>query len=87
MFPRYCVATYTLVYSNHCIVFYRNPDPRSRPQFGQITKLLSGSSEYLLGWSDEDKKAGGEDATKLGAPLESACNLYLDLQQSYQPKQ
>ena len=67
-------------------MLYRNPDPRSRPQFGQIPKLLSGSSEYLLGWSDEDKQIGGEDATKLGATLESASNLYSDLQQSYQPK-
>ena len=66
-----------------CIVFYRHPDPRSRPQFGQITKLLSGGSGYLLGWSDKDKQIGGEDATKLGAPLKSACNLYLDLQQTY----
>ena len=64
--------------------FHRHPDPRSRPQFGQITKLLSGNGGHLLGWSDEDKQIGGEDATKLGAPLESAYNLYLDLQQTYQ---
>ena len=62
---------------------YRNPDPRLRPQFGQIMKLLSGKSEYLLGWSDEDKRIGGEDAMKLGAPLESANNLYHDLQLQY----
>ena len=70
----------------YCIVFYRHPDPTSRPQFGQITKVLSGSSGYLLGWSDKDKQIGGEDATKLGAPLESAYNLYSDLQWSYQLK-
>ena len=64
-------------------MFYRHPDPRSRPQFGQITKLLSGGSGYLLGWSDEDKQIGGEDATKLGAPLGSTANLYFDLQQAY----
>ena len=69
-----------------CIVFYRHPDPRSRPQFGQIMKLLSGNRECLLGWSDKDKQIGGEDAMKLGAPLESAYNLYSDLQQTYQPK-
>ena len=68
------------------IVFYRHPDPRSRPQFGQVTKLLSGNSGYLLGWSDKDKQIGGEDAMKLGAPLESAYNLYSELQQKYQPK-
>ena len=62
---------------------YRNPDPRSRPQFGQITKLLAGSTGYLLGWSDEDKQIGSEDAMKLGAPLEVANNLYFDLQLQY----
>ena len=66
--------------------FYRNPDARSRPQFGQLTKLLFGGSEYLLGWSDEDKQSASEDAIKLGAPLESASCLYLDLQQQYLPK-
>ena len=66
-----------------CIAFYRHPDPRSRPQFGQITKLLSGSSGYLLSWSDKDKQIGGVDATMLGAPLESAYKLYSNLQKSY----
>ena len=69
-----------------CIILYRNPDPRSRPRFGQIMKLLSGHSGYLLRWSDGDKEIAGEDATKLGAPLENACNLYTDLQQTYQTK-
>ncbi|XP_065899401.1 uncharacterized protein [Dysidea avara] len=62
-----------------------NPEPRSRPQFAQITKLLAGSGTYgyLLGWSDEDRQTGGEDAMKLGAPLESTKNLYNDLQHTY----
>ena len=67
----------------HMYDLYRNPDPRSRPQFGQITKLLAGSTGYLLGWSDEDKQTNGEDAMKLGAPLASANNLYYDLQSQY----
>ena len=71
----------------HFLNNYRHPDPRSRPQFGQITKIMSGNSKNLLGWSDEDKQiAGGEDATKLGAPLDSACNLYSNLQKTYWPK-
>ena len=40
----------------------------------------------MLGWSDKDKQIGSEDATKMGAPLESAYSLYLDLQQPYNPK-
>jgi len=46
-------------------------------------QLLAGNHNYLLGWSDEDKKYGGEDATKLGVPLEYANNLYYDLQMKY----
>ncbi|XP_065899776.1 uncharacterized protein [Dysidea avara] len=69
--------------------FYRmmikcwHPDPRSRPQFGQITKLLTGNGNYLLGWSDEDKKAAVQDGMKLGAPLVYAKDLYHDLQSAY----
>ena len=80
---RFC---HTIVHLYMVFFYYRHPDPRSRPQFGQITKLLTGNSGYLLGWSDEDKQIGGEDATKLGAPLESAYNLYLKLQQTYKHK-
>ena len=62
---------------------YRNPDPRSRPQFGQIASVLAGNVGYLLGWNDEDKQICGEEAMTLGAPLESANNLYYDLQLTY----
>ena len=62
----------------------RNPEPKSRPYFGQITKLLAGNGGYLLGWSDEDKQIGGEDAMKLGAPLDSAKDLFNDLRCTYQ---
>lgn len=62
---------------------YRHPDANSRPQFGQIAEVLAGNSESLLGWSDEDKQIGGEDAMKLGAPLKNGSNLYFDLQLQY----
>ena len=76
-----CITPITYVCTS--ISLNRHPDPRSRPQFGQIIKLLSCNGEYLLAWSDEDKQIGGEDAMKLGAPLESATNLYHDLQLMY----
>ncbi|XP_065899824.1 uncharacterized protein [Dysidea avara] len=62
-----------------------HPDPRSRPQFGQITKLLAGNVNYLLGWSEEDIQVAGEDGMKLGVPMECVKNLYYDLQSSYNP--
>ena len=70
----------------HCTTSYivfRNPDPKMRPQFGQIAEVLAGDRECLLGWSDEDKQFGGENAMKLGASLENGNNLYFDLQMQY----
>ncbi|XP_065899211.1 uncharacterized protein [Dysidea avara] len=60
-----------------------NLEPKSRPQFGQITQLLAGNHNYVLGWSDEDKQYGGEEAMKLGGRLECTNNLYDDLQLLY----
>ena len=68
-------------------MYFRDPEPLLRPQFGQITKLLAGNHNYLLGWSDEDKKYGGEDAIKLGSRLECANSLYYDLQMKYKELQ
>ena len=62
---------------------HRDPEPKSRLQFQQIIELLSNNRNYLLGWSDEDRKIAGEGAAKLGAALESANNLYYDLQTTY----
>ena len=68
-------------YNTYCV--NRHPDPRSRPQFGQITKLLASNGNYLLGWSDEDKQVAGEDGMKLGAPLGFTKYLYYDLRCTY----
>jgi len=61
----------------------RNPEPRSRPQFGQIKRLLASNWGNLLHWSYEDKQISGEDATKLGGPLGFGKDLYYDLQMTY----
>ena len=62
------------------ITILRNPEPRLRPQFGQIAKLLAGN---VFDWSENDKLTCGENSMKLGAPLELAANLYYDLQHLY----
>ena len=62
---------------------FRNPIPKSRPQFVQIVKVLAGDNKHLLSWSDEDKQIGGENAMTLGAALEHGNNLYYDLQLQY----
>ena len=70
-------------YNTVVVYTTRHPDPRSRPLFGQITKLLAGNVNYLLGWSDEDKQVAGEGGMKLGAPLECSKSLYPDLRCTY----
>ena len=72
---------FTLLYD------HRNPDPRSRPQFGQLLNVLAGNSGYLLGWSDEDKRSCSKEAMTLGATLKAANNLYHDLQLAYKQTQ
>ena len=62
---------------------YRSPDPNCRPQFGWIAEVLARDNEELLGWSDDDRQTVGEEAMKLGAPLEHGSNLYYDLQMQY----
>ena len=59
----------------------RNPEPRSRPQFGQISKLLDNNSQYLLSWSDQQYNEEG--VLKLGFPLEASSDLFNDLQTMY----
>ena len=61
---------------------YRNPEPKLRPQFGQIVNILAGNNGKLLGWSDEDKQICKEAMT-LGAPWKASTNLYSDLQLTY----
>ena len=76
--------SYSYIATNYLIsITHRNPDPRSRPQFGQTVNILAGNSEYLLGWSDEDKQTYGREAMTFGAPLEAANDLYYDLQLTY----
>ena len=65
---------------------YRHPNPKFRPQFGQIAKVLTTNGNYLLGWSEEDKQTAGKDALKLGAPLECGHKLFINLQQTYKSK-
>jgi len=79
-FKHYLVGN---IYALHPLLHGRNPDPKLRPDFGQITKLLASNSAYLLSWSEEDKQIGGEDAMKLGNDLETENNLYYDLQCAY----
>ena len=63
-------------------MFYRHPEPSSRPDFVSVVQQLSLPDTKLLQWSEEDKAADPE-AAMLGAKLDKATNLYKSLQEQY----
>ena len=61
---------------------HRNPDKNSRPTFSAIVEVLNKPEEVLLHWSEEDRMVHPQ-ASVLGAPLDAASKLYLQLQRQY----
>ena len=64
------------------IKFCRHPATSERPSFNDLIQKLSMPDTRLLKWSNEDKAVHPE-ASKLGAELEHASELYKDLQTLY----
>jgi len=64
------------------LLYFRHPDTESRPTFSELREALSQSEAELLAWSEKDKKVH-QQATVLGAPLESGKDLYLELQEMH----
>ena len=65
---------------------YRQPESGNRPTFPQLVELLSRADFELFTWEEEDLRNSTSDPLKVkttGAPLETAKNLYHDLQTSY----
>ena len=71
-----------LAYLMIIAMFYRHPDPSSRPDFVSVVQQLSLPDTKLLLWSKEDRPTDPEAAT-LGAELDKAMNLYKSLQEQY----
>ena len=67
-------------------LFPRHPESSGRPSFEDLVLSLSDGENHdeanLLKWSDEDKAIHPQAAT-LGADLETAQCLYMDLQMAY----
>ncbi len=61
---------------------FRNSTASQRPTFSAVTQQLSFPDPKLLKWSDEDTSVH-PGATKLGADLLSAQELFRDLQTRY----
>ena len=66
------------------LIFLRQPESSDRPTFPQLVELLSRADFELFGWEEEDLRNSDPMQVKtIGAPLETAKNLYPDLQKSY----
>ena len=63
----------------------RNPTSSERLTTDVLTQCLARSDTALLKWDPSDKPAGDPLALQLGAPLDSASQLYPDLQRTYLP--
>ena len=62
----------------------RQPESSHRPTFPQLVELLSRADFELFAWEEEDLRNSDPLQVKIiGAPLETAKNLYPDLQRSY----
>ncbi len=54
-----------------------------RPLFPAIVTMLSHGDRQLLQWSGKDIQQSSLEARTLGAPKDSADELYMDLQNYY----
>ena len=74
---------YLMYYTLLCTLYiYRHPSTASRPTFHVLHHALSRDSRRLLSWSKGDTGSHTQ-ASALGAPLETALELYVDLQRTY----
>ena len=73
-----------LLYYVTLLFHIRQPDSSDRPTFPQLVELLSRADFELFAWEEEDLRNSDPLQVKtIGAPLETAKNLYPDLQRSY----
>ena len=68
---------------SHYIVCCRHPETSGRPSFASLVSRLSQPENQLLKWTDRDKSIAHPQSTMLGAPLETASELYTNLQHLY----
>lgn len=59
---------------------YRSPEQSNRPTFADIFETVGGSDTELLRWSENDLAKLSNLAMQLGAPLDEAKDMFLDLQ-------
>ena len=73
-----------MVSSHYCHhQLFRQPESSRRPKFPQLVEMLSRADFELFAWEEEDLKSNDPQVKVIGAPLETAKNLYPELQRSY----
>ena len=65
------------------IIYHRHPDPSRRTSFQDLKDALFLSDSNLLAWDEEEEENCHCAAMKLGASLQAAEGLYLDLPNTY----
>ena len=61
----------------------RKPKSSHRPTFTQLVEMLSRADFELFVWKEEDLRDTDPRVKDIGAPLEVAEKLYLDIQNMY----
>ena len=65
------------------IIPCRQPESSHRPTFSQLVEMLSRAEFELFEWNEEDLRDSDPLVKVIGAPLEIAQNLYLEIQNTY----
>ena len=74
----FCAARY------HAFTYtYRKPKSSHRPTFTQLVEMLSRADFELFVWKEQDLRDTDPRVKDIGAPLEVAEKLYLDIQNMY----
>ena len=81
MYNLYCIVKTLVVHAR--VLNLRNPEHHQRPSFEEICAYLR--QQPINKWNqDDDSVSATEDGNvPLGAELEAATHLYLDLQETY----
>ena len=74
---------FALCHFNSHSYIYRQPQSSQRPTFSQLVEMLSRAEFELFMWEEEDLRDCDPQVKVIGAPLEVAQNLYLDMQNMY----
>ena len=75
--------TFTVILCHFNSHSYRQPQSSQRPTFSQLVEMLSRAEFELFMWEEEDLRDCDPQVKVIGAPLEVAQNLYLDMQNMY----